>query len=456
MQVDVHRAPPSGPSLNGVAVPSRFQHPSPRVTEPTPSTTDVRPPPPPELLAPGVLVPAFVLMIVVGFALFARGAGTAAGNELSKHQAVFAAVNAGTLTGFQQARTADRTAVGQTTLLALMIGGTLFSLVGGGLAVVRIARLPYRDRTVAAAAIACVVLAGAIGALAGNGPGRSSFEGAYQAISAFGNCGLYIGQLPSGGDPRVMWLLLPLAILGSLGLPVVLDLCRLRLSTHTRRVLTASAAAYLLLLLALVPLIAWRDPPPLAESIRALAHGGSTFGDAVRRCVAPLRTPLLAASREAINARSLGFPFQFVTSLPAASTVVLLVAMVIGGAPGGTAGGVKVTTVTVLLAGVRNAIVGRPSCRKFGLAVGWLGTYLALLLTATVCLVLADPELPVDRVLFLATSALGNVGLSHDPVSPSAAGMYVLSITMLAGRILPVLLLWTIADRMPDVTDAIG
>ena len=35
-----------------------------------------------------------------------------------------------------------------------------------------------------------------------------------------------------------------------------------------------------------------------------------------------------------------------------------------------------------------------------------------------------------DRLLFLAASALGNVGLSHDRVVPSTAGLYVLSATM--------------------------
>ena len=408
------------------------------MTDPTPPTTDRRPPPP-DLLAPGVLVPAFALLIVAGYALFARGVGTVAGNELSKHQAVMVAVNAATLTGLQQARNpADYTPAGQTITLGLMVGGTLFSLVGGGLAVVRIARLPFRDRTVALAAVSAVVAAAVIGGL---GSSQTPFDGAYQAVSAFANAGLYVGRLPAAGGPRAMFLLMPLAIVGSLGMPVLLDgVNRLRgrghLSAHTRQVLLASAVVYLLTVAVLLPLLLWQGSPP---------GGGSTWPWAV-----------VTASREAVNARSAGFPFQFVTYLPPASAVVLLVAMVIGGAPGGTAGGVTVTAVAVVAAGVRDAVRGRPTGRAFGLAVAWIIGYVGLMLAATVALLLADPELRADRVLFLAASALGNVGLSHDPVSPSTAGMYVLSVAMLAGRVLPVLVLWTIADRVPDVTDAIG
>ena len=394
-------------------------------------------PSPPEVLAAGVLVPAFVLMIVLGYALFAHGVGTIAGNELSRPASLLVAVNAATLTGFQQARNpGEYTTAGQVTTLTLMVGGTLFSLVGGGLAVVRIARLPYRDWTVATVAGACVVAAAAVGAVAGRGPGRSAFDGAFQAVSAFGNCGLFTGRLPAGGDGRTWWLLLPLAVLGSLGVPVLLDLSRGRASAHTRRVLTASAAVYLLSVATLVPTMAVRET--------------------VRATLAAVPSATSTASRLAVNARSAGFPFEFVTAVPAAAGVALFVTMAIGGAAGGTAGGVKVSTIAVVAEGTWAAVRGRPLGRAFGVAVGWVVVYGAAVLATATGLLLTDPELRADRVLFLAASGVGNVGLSHDPVSPSPAGMFVLSAAMLLGRVGPVVLLWTVADRMVDVTDPIG
>ncbi len=423
-------AAPTDPRVN-TAVPTPLTPVEPLAYEPARAS-----PPPSDWLSPGVLVPTLVLLIVVAFGLFAHGVGTAAGNELSRHQALMTAVNAATLTGFQQARNpADYTPAGQVLVLGLMVAGTLFSLVGGGLAVVRIARLPYRDGTVATMAVVAVAAAAVVGGVAGRG-----FDGVFQGVSAFGNCGLYTGTLPGGTDPRAVCVLLPLAVLGSLGLPVLMDLAGRvrggRVSPHTVRVLAGSAVVYLLTAAALLPLLYWGGTPPGGRSAAAWA--------------------VATASREAVNARSAGFPFQFVTYLPAASAIVLLVAMVVGGGPGGTAGGVKVTAALLLAGGVRDAVLGRPARRAFGLAVGWVAGYVALLAAVSVALLLAEPEVRADRVLFLAASAVGNVGLSHDPVSPSTAGFYVLSVAMLAGRVLPVLVLWTVADRMPDVTDAIG
>ena len=403
---------------------------------PTDAAVPVRRPPPPELLGPGVLIPAYVLLVVVGYALFARGWCTRVGNEPSRPLALMTAVNAATLTGFQQARTpADFTPFGQVVTLVLIVGGTLFSLIGGGLAVVRIARLSYQDRTVAtwaAAAVGCAAIVG----VALTDPGRPSVAAVYLAVSAFGNCGLYLGQLPVGGDPRTAIVLLPLAILGGLGLPVLMDLGRLRASPHTRRVLAASAVVYLLTVAVLVPMLAWRAT--VAETRAAVPAAVAT------------------ASRVAINARSAGFPFEFVGELPAAAAVVLIVVMVVGGGPGGTAGGVKVTTVAAVAGGAWAAVRGRPAGRAFGLAVAVLLGYVGLILAAWSAFLLADPEVRPDRALFLAASALGNVGLSHERVSASHGGMITLAVTMLLGRVLPVVLLWTIADRAADVTDAIG
>jgi trk system potassium uptake protein TrkH len=410
------------------------------VTEPLPPLAYADPSTPrrpAELLSPGVLVPTFVLLVAVGYVLFARGLCTPTGNEISRPLSLMTAVNAATLTGFQQARSLSAlTPVGQFVELALMVAGTLFSLTCGGMAVVRIARLPYRDRTVAAGAVAAVVTAAAVGFLLLGGPGRSRSDGAFLGISAFANAGLYLGQLPAGGDPRAGLLLLPLAVLGGLGVPVLLDLGRLRPSRHTWRVLAASAVAYLVTLVLLAAVL--------------IVHGVlAKRDDAVTWAVS-------TGSREAINARSAGFPFQFVTYLPASAAAVLIVAMVVGGGPGGTAGGVKVTTVATLAGGARDAVAGRPLGRAFGLAVAWVAGYLGILVATWVALVMADPGVHPDRALFLAASAVGNVGLSHDPVVPSMAGMWVLSVAMLLGRIAPAVMLWTVADRATDVTEPIG
>ena len=65
-------------------------------------------------------------------------------------------------------------------------------------------------------------------------------------------------------------------------------------------------------------------------------------------------------------------------------------------------------------------------------------------------------DLPADHVLFLAISALSNVGLSHNLVQLSPAGPFILSAAMLAGRMTPLLILWWMADTTPEADVAVG
>jgi len=50
-------------------------------------------------------------------------------------------------------------AIGPAMLFALTLGGTLFSLVVGGLAVTRILQLPYGDRQIVVGSFAAVTIA---------------------------------------------------------------------------------------------------------------------------------------------------------------------------------------------------------------------------------------------------------------------------------------------------------
>ena len=389
---------------------------------------------PSEMLGPSVLAPVFASMIVVGSFLYKYpGFARLKGNELSAHLSLFTAVNAATLTGFQQASNPDDyTPAGKTLTLLLMIAGILFTFIGSGLAVTRIARLRFTDKQVITWSIASVFVVGLFGGMAMCGDGRNFFDGIFQAISAFGNSGLTLGPLPAFAGARAMLVLLPLIVVGGLGLPVLMDIFdRGTLSMHTRTVLNWTAGVYLLTTLALFALrltesqVSWREA-------------------------------LIEASQQSINARSAGFPFQFAEKLPQATTFVLLIVMVIGASPAGTAGGIKVTTLALLSEGTRDSLAGRPVDRRFGVAIQWLLIYIAMLVVCTLALLITQPQIHLDRTLFLAASALGNVGLSHNPIDVSTAGLYVLSATMMLGRVAPMMMLWHVIDTTPQATVAIG
>jgi Trk-type K+ transport system membrane component len=398
------------------------------------------------MLGPSVMVPLFCAAIVLGYLLLARGVATTQGNELSRPQSLFTAVNAATLTGFQQARNPDLyTRAGQLLTFVLILAGTFFSFVCGGMAVIRIARLRYSPVQLINSALGSILLIGIGGGLAikageiGSGHSRTFFESVYLAISAFGNSGLTLGRLPGASSITALLVLLPLAVVGGLGLPVLMEMVdRLRgkaaLSLHARTVLSWTAGSYLLITLVLC-LLRWP---------------GASAG------VSDWRSLFVEASGQSINARSAGFAFAYASALPQAITFALVLVMVIGASPAGTAGGLKVTTLAVLTRGVRDCFAGLTASRALAAAMIWTLVYLAMLVASTLGLLMAEPEIKLERSLFMAASALGNVGLSHNSVDVSTAGLYILSATMLLGRVAPVMMLWTVADSLPEVDVAIG
>jgi trk system potassium uptake protein TrkH len=130
--------------------------------------------------------------------------------------------------------------------------------------------------------------------------------------------------------------------------------------------------------------------------------------------------------------------------------------MFIGASSAGTGGGTKVNTLAVLSRGAVNSLTGRPISRATGIALTWITIYAVMLTITMMMLLITEPQMPADRLLFLSFSAVGNVGLSHDPLTLSDSGLYVLSASMLAGRIAPVLILWWMATTTVAPEIAVG
>ena len=371
-------------------------------------------------------------------ALHLPGVGVT-GQEIGFRRAVFAAVNATTLTGFQQ-DVGSSQAGADVLRLVVTVGATLFSLVCGGMALVRIVPLRYTDAQIAAAAGAATLMAMLVGA-AFLGSDRGVLAALLLAASAFGNSGLHSGRLPGVLDWEVHLILLPLAFAGALGLPVLMEVfdratgSRRTLSAHTRTVLVLAAGFYLVgFALLAVSHGAVRSPNSAA--------GGASYSVAL-------------ASAFAVNSRTTGLPLELAGAFSRPAQWVLVALMVVGGSPGGTAGGVKTTAFYHMATGFRDAVRGRGRVsRGFGIAGCWVGAYLAVVAVGFLLLLITEPDAP-DRLLFLSVSAASNVGLSHDPVSITGDGLFTLSALMLAGRVLPLLVLWWMASA-PGEPDAVA
>jgi Trk-type K+ transport system membrane component len=383
---------------------------------------------------------AFNVLAVAGFHL--PGVGVA-GQEMSLRRTVFAAVNATTLTGFQQDVGSSLDSA-NVLRLVLTLGGTLFTLTAGGMAVVRIGRMNYTDGQVARAAAVATLAATVGGAAVLLNADRGLVASLLQSASAFGNSGLYAGRLPGVLDWRTHAVLVPLMFAGALGIPVLMELFdratgARRMSPHSRTVMVLAAGVYLVG----VGLLA------LFEGTRSNVGFGQSEND--------WRQTFALASTFSVDARTAGLPFEFADALSRPAQWVLVLLMVVGGAPGGTAGGLKTTTLWRLVASVRDSLAGRRVSRGFGIAASWATLYGALVLTGFLLLLVSEPDLSTDRLLFLAVSAASNVGLSHDPVSITSGGLYTLSALMLAGRLAPLFVLWWMAsDADADDLVAVG
>jgi Trk-type K+ transport system membrane component len=187
-----------------------------------------------------------------------------------------------------------------------------------------------------------------------------------------------------------------------------------------------------------------------------IERSSGTYTNGSDSALAATHHAFLSASAASINARGGGFPIEYAGALPRMMPWVLILLMMIGGNSAGTAGGLKATTVVELVNGVRAALRGRRVRRSFGVAAAWAMIYLGIVLVGFLLLVWRVPDVTADRALFLAVSAVSNVGLSHDAIAVTGTGLYVLSTLMLAGRIAPLLVLWWMVRAAPDAELAVG
>jgi trk system potassium uptake protein TrkH len=385
------------------------------------------------------LFPAFLLMILLGVLVIWKF-GSAAGNP-NPVRAMFIAMNAATLSGFNaDPGVGGLNELGQWTALLLIVGGSLFTMIVGGLAVIRIVRLPFTDRDLIFAAFVAEAAALLIGASLLWDSDRSPFQAAFLAASAFGNCGLYIGGLPGSSNVLVHAVILPLSVLGGLGLPVLMEVwCavvfRAKFSAHSKTAIGASAWLYVTGLVLIL----------------ALNHAGRGWPT-----VAGVRDQLPSDSVLAIESRTGGLPITGISNLTQPARWFLIVLMMIGASPAGTGSGLKSTTLVELARGTRRLLNGQAPGRSFAVAFIWLAVYLGLALAAAMLLAYVSGTEPPDGILFNAISALSNVGFTVSPMRDEKGLFFAYAAIILVGRMAPLMVLWWMAETTPDAELAVG
>lgn len=268
-------------------------------------------------------------------------------------------------------------------------------------------------------------------------------SGVFHSISAFNNAGfsLYSDSLMGfASDPWVLLSIATAVIIGGLGFPVIIEL-KSNWTSPSRWSALSRVTVFMTLLLLTVGTVGFFA----AESQNDQTWGGLGMGE-----------QLLASFFTSVMPRTAGFNSVDIASMQPESTALTEVLMFIGGGSAGTAGGIKITTVGIMLFAVWAELRGRSDVeighrrissdtQRQALSVVMLG--FVILMIGTTLLVLTTED-PFGSVLFEAISAFGTVGLSFGitPELPDTA-KYILVALMFAGRIGPLTFASALAMR---------
>ena len=262
------------------------------------------------------------------------------------------------------------------------------------------------------------------------GPVRGICYSLFHAISAFCNAGFdlmgingaYSSLTAFAGQPWVNVVLMALIIIGGIGF-LVWDDVRCNKLHFKRYQLQSKVAIVASALLILLP---------------AVYFFFFEYSDA------PLGTRLLTSLFQSVTARTAGFNSTDLTLFSQSGIFLMIMLMLVGGSPGSTAGGMKTTTLAVLLANALCVFRHRDHARFFGRRVPEETVRsAATILTMYICLfvlgamIISRVEaLPLLTCLFETGSAIGTVGLTLG-ITPSLGqfSRAILIILMYMGRV---------------------
>lgn len=157
----------------------------------------------------------------------------------------------------------------------------------------------------------------------------------------------------------------------------------------------------------------------------------------------------------ASSLRTAGFNTVPLESCGVPAFIIMLLCMFIGGTPGGTAGGVKITTLALFLLALRAAIRGdenmeldrhRIPGKSIVQAVA-IAVSASLVLFMVIIMLSTTQIAETEKMIFEAFSALGTVGLSMGGTGElDTVGKLVIMATMFVGRIGPLTLFLLFSD----------
>jgi trk system potassium uptake protein TrkH len=278
----------------------------------------------------------------------------------------------------------------------------------------------------------------------------------FHSISAFCNAGFglfsdsLIGYAHSW---QVYWVICPLIILGGLGFGVFYNIAG---------VFADRASQFLKIFVGTAASFDREIPRRLQLQSRlvlvmtlCLIVSGMLLILIFERLVGSAGWDLGGAFFQSVTARTAGFNTVDIGALSAPTKLILILLMLIGGSPGGTAGGIKTVTLAVVIMAAVATLNKRSEVHAFRRSLNLLIVrravtvallFLLILLVAGLVLSVTERNSPsapgLMEIMFETASALGTVGLSTG-LTPAltTAGKLIIIIVMFVGRLGPLTLL---------------
>jgi len=429
---------------------------------------------------------SFLLIIVAGALLLMLPVSSRSGRPTDFLTALFTAVSASCVTGLVLVDTYTHWSVfGQIVIIILIqIGGlgtmtvrillavflkrnitlksrnllqeSMNSLQIGG--VVRLIKLALRGTLLFEAAGAVVMAFYFVPRL---GVYRGIYYSIFHAVSAFCNAGFdlmgyqgeYCSFVSAVDSPLINLPIMTLIVVGGLGFIVWADLWDKKWHVkkyhfHTKLVLSASAV---------------------------LLFGGAVLFYLLERggAMAELSVSgkIYASFFASVTARTAGFNTIDLGAMSEGGKMLTIMLMFVGGSPGSTAGGIKTTSMAVILAYMAAYLKGKQGPEVFGRTISDETIkkavtifMLNLLLAMTAAIVICGlQELPILDVMFETFSAIGTVGMTTGITRQLGfAGRIVVMLLMYLGRVGSMSFAFAFSDRrapkvrLPEIEVPVG
>lgn len=433
---------------------------------------------PKKKVSPGqIIILGFAAVILIGTLLLMLPISSESGQATDIKTASFTAVSATCVTGLAVVDTASYWSLfGEIVILCMIqIGGLGFMTLVFLVSLFIKRQITPRERVIASQMLGLNIYGGtvriakrilsvtfmteAVGALLLSvrfvpifGVAKGIYYGVFHAVSAFCNAGFdllgeYGGKFssltPFADDAIVSLTVCALILIGGIGFIVWDDIIELvkhrkKVSVYSKIILVCTV---ILVVFGTVGVFACEYNNP--ETMKNMSTGEK----------------ILASFFQAVTTRTAGFSTVDNTLFTGAGKLVSILLMVVGGASGSTAGGVKIATVFVVVWAALRASRGQSEIHVFGKritvdtllrAVSVLTIYMIAVLGSTAAITFLS-NAGITEALYETVSALSTVGLSLSltPLLPAAAQV-LLMIMMFFGRVGILTITYAIMLRMSN------